>query len=64
VVPTKEKMLFYCCLYHSFYTPRLVARKGEEFTGLDGKAQKAPMIGMGPCPSGIPDATRLCCLRC
>ena len=35
----KEKMLFYSCLFHSFASPRLVARKGEQFTGLDGKVQ-------------------------
>jgi putative alpha-1,2-mannosidase len=33
----KEKMLFYSCLYHSFASPQLVARKGEEFTAGGGK---------------------------
>jgi predicted alpha-1,2-mannosidase len=37
----KEKMLFYSCLYHSFASPRLVAAKGEQFTGLDGKVRTA-----------------------
>lgn len=37
----KEKMLFYSCLYHSFASPRLIARKGEEFTGEDGKTHTA-----------------------
>lgn len=27
----KEKMLFYSCLYHSFASPRLLAKKGEEY---------------------------------
>lgn len=46
----KEKMLFYSCLYHSFDSPRLVARKGEEFTGLDGKMQTAAYDRYGPVP--------------
>lgn len=37
----KQKMLFYSCLYHSFASPRLVAAKGEQFTGLDGKIRTA-----------------------
>jgi predicted alpha-1,2-mannosidase len=37
----KERMLFYSCLYHSFACPQLIARKGEEFTGLDGKVRTA-----------------------
>jgi predicted alpha-1,2-mannosidase len=37
----KEKMLFYSCLYHSFASPRLVARKGEEFEGRNGKIEDA-----------------------
>jgi len=37
----KGKMLFYSCLYHSFASPRLVAAKGEQFTGLDGKVRTA-----------------------
>jgi predicted alpha-1,2-mannosidase len=32
----KERMLFYSCLYHSFASPHLIAKKGEEFLGLDG----------------------------
>jgi len=31
----KEKMLFYSCLYHSFASPHLIARKGEQFMGRD-----------------------------
>ncbi|HEX4137857.1 MAG TPA: GH92 family glycosyl hydrolase [Bryobacteraceae bacterium] len=37
----KEKMLFYSCLYHSFASPRLLARKGEEFMGHGGKIEQA-----------------------
>jgi predicted alpha-1,2-mannosidase len=33
----KERMLFYSCLYHSFASPHLIAKKGEDFTGHDGK---------------------------
>ena len=34
----KERMLFYSTLYHSFASPRLVAKKGQPFRGLDGAA--------------------------
>jgi len=37
----KERMLFYSCLYHSLASPHLIAKKGEEFTGLDGKVHAA-----------------------
>jgi predicted alpha-1,2-mannosidase len=37
----KEKMLFYSCLYHSFASPHLIAKKGEQFTGLDGMERTA-----------------------
>jgi predicted alpha-1,2-mannosidase len=33
----KERMLFYSCLYHSFASPHLIAKKGEGFVGLDGR---------------------------
>jgi predicted alpha-1,2-mannosidase len=46
----KEKMLFYSCLYHSFASPRLVARKGEQFTGLDGQTKTAAYDRYGPVP--------------
>jgi predicted alpha-1,2-mannosidase len=46
----KEKMLFYSCLYHSFASPRLVAAKGEQFTGLDGKVRSAAYNRYGPVP--------------
>jgi predicted alpha-1,2-mannosidase len=31
----KQRMLFYSTLYHSFASPHLIAKKGEQFTGLD-----------------------------
>ena len=46
----KEKMLFYSCLEHSFASPRLVARKGEQFTGLDGVVRPASYDRYGPVP--------------
>jgi len=46
----KEKTLFYSCLYHSFASPRLVAAKGEQFTGLDGKLRTAGYDRYGPVP--------------
>jgi len=46
----KEKMLFYSCLLHSFASPRLVARKGEQFIGLDGKVRTADYDRYGPVP--------------
>jgi predicted alpha-1,2-mannosidase len=46
----KQKMLFYSCLYHSFASPRLVARKGEQFTGSDGDLHEAAYDRYGPVP--------------
>ncbi len=46
----KEKMLFYSCLLHSLFSPHLVAKKGEEFTGLDGKVKTAEYDRYGPVP--------------
>ncbi len=46
----KERMLFYSCLLHSFDSPRLVARKGESFTGLDGKRKTATYDRYGSVP--------------
>ncbi|HZU09419.1 MAG TPA: GH92 family glycosyl hydrolase [Pseudacidobacterium sp.] len=37
----KEKTLFYSCLYHSFASPHLLARKGEQFIGEDHKLHTA-----------------------
>jgi predicted alpha-1,2-mannosidase len=46
----KQKGLFYSCLYHSFASPRLIAKQGEQFTGLDGKVRKAEYDRYGPVP--------------
>jgi len=46
----KEKMLFYSCLYHSFASPRLVARKGEQFTDARGTVTTAEYDRYGPVP--------------
>jgi len=36
-----ERRLFYSALYHSFSSPRLIARRGEPFRGLDGRIHVA-----------------------
>jgi predicted alpha-1,2-mannosidase len=46
----KQRELFYSCLYDSFYSPHLLARKGEEFTGHDGVVEKADYDRYGPVP--------------
>ena len=46
----KQKMLFYSCLYHSFYSPQLLARKGEQFTDGKGVVQQAAYDRYGPVP--------------
>ncbi|AXC11942.1 Alpha-1,2-mannosidase [Acidisarcina polymorpha] len=46
----KEKMLFYSCLYHSFASPRLVARKGDEFVVRGGKIEEAAYDHYGEVP--------------
>jgi predicted alpha-1,2-mannosidase len=46
----KERMLFYSNLHHSFASPRLVARKGEQFAGQDGKVRTAEYDRYGPAP--------------
>jgi predicted alpha-1,2-mannosidase len=46
----EQKMLFYSCLYHSFYSPQLRARKGEQFTGRDGVVREAAYDRYGPVP--------------
>ena len=46
----KQKMLFYSCLYHSFYSPQLRARRGEQFTGRDGVVREAAYDRYGPVP--------------
>jgi len=45
-----ERMLFYSNFFHSFASPRLVARKGEPFRGLDGKMKTADYDRYGPVP--------------
>ncbi len=46
----KEKSFFYSCLYHSFASPRLVARKGEQFAGQDGNLKEVEYDRYGPVP--------------
>lgn len=46
----KQKMLFYSCLLHAFTSPRLLARKGETFTGLDNQQHTADHDRYGPVP--------------
>jgi predicted alpha-1,2-mannosidase len=46
----KEKMLFYSCLYHSFASPRLLTRRGEQFRDLDGTWKTAAYDRYGPVP--------------
>ncbi|MBE1162037.1 GH92 family glycosyl hydrolase [Dyella acidiphila] len=46
----RQRMLFYSTLYHSFASPRLVARKGEHFTDAAGQMQVAAYDRYGPVP--------------
>ncbi|MGF6496209.1 putative alpha-1,2-mannosidase [Luteibacter sp. 621] len=46
----KQRMLFYSTLYHSFASPRMIARKGEHYTDSDGKDQVAEYDHYGPVP--------------
>ncbi len=46
----KQRMLFYSTLFHSLASPRLVARKGETFRGLDGQSHTATHDRYGPVP--------------
>jgi predicted alpha-1,2-mannosidase len=46
----KQRMLFYSTLFQSFASPRLVARKGEDFTDSKGKTQTAAYDRYGPVP--------------
>ncbi len=46
----KQKMLFYSTLLHSFNSPRLLARKGETYVGLDRKEHVADHDRYGPVP--------------
>jgi putative alpha-1,2-mannosidase len=43
-------MLFYSCLLHSFASPRLTAKEGEQFHGLDGKVRTAEYDRYGVVP--------------
>lgn len=44
----KEKMLFYSSLQHALVSPRLLARKGEVFTRMDGTDETATYDRYGP----------------
>ncbi|MGD0871337.1 MAG: GH92 family glycosyl hydrolase [Bryobacteraceae bacterium] len=46
----KERLLFYSNLFHSFASPRLVARKGDPLTGPDGQPRIADHDRYGPVP--------------
>ncbi|HUA78746.1 MAG TPA: GH92 family glycosyl hydrolase [Dyella sp.] len=46
----KQRMLFYSTLYHSFASPRLLARKGTRFTDANGNVQVAAYDHYGPVP--------------
>ncbi|GAB3464403.1 GH92 family glycosyl hydrolase [Massilia terrae] len=46
----KQRMLFYSTLYHSFASPRLMARKGEQVTGAEGHASVADYDHYAPVP--------------
>lgn len=46
----KQRMLFYSTLYHSFASPRMIARKGEHYTDSEGHDQVADYDHYGPVP--------------
>jgi predicted alpha-1,2-mannosidase len=46
----KQRMLFYSTLYHSFASPRLIARKGQPITDAAGHTQIAGYNRYGPVP--------------
>ncbi len=46
----KQRMLFYSNLFHSLASPRLVARKGDTYRGLDGQTHTATHDRYGPVP--------------
>jgi predicted alpha-1,2-mannosidase len=37
----RQREIFYSCLYHAFASPTMVARKGDQFKGLDKKSYTA-----------------------
>ncbi|WP_404337549.1 GH92 family glycosyl hydrolase [Sphingomonas sp. MMS12-HWE2-04] len=47
---TKQRMLFYSTLFQSFASPRLVARKGEQFTNSRGQTLAVDYDRYGPVP--------------
>ncbi|MGC9197871.1 MAG: GH92 family glycosyl hydrolase [Acidobacteriaceae bacterium] len=46
----EQRMLLYSCLYHSFYSPRLLANKGEQFYNPNGNLETATYSRYGPVP--------------
>lgn len=46
----KQRMLFYSTLYHSFASPRMIARKGEHYTDSQGQDKVADYDHYGPVP--------------
>jgi predicted alpha-1,2-mannosidase len=46
----KQRMLFYSTLYHSFASPRMIARKGEHYTDAEGHDRVADYDHYGPVP--------------
>lgn len=46
----KQRELFYSTLYHSFASPRMIARKGEHYTDAEGHDQVADYDHYGPVP--------------
>lgn len=46
----KQRMLFYSTLYQSFASPRLIARKGDQFTDAGGHTRVADYDHYGPVP--------------
>ncbi len=46
----KQRTLFYSCLYHSLYSPHLLARQGEQFTNRNGVVEKAAYDRYGEVP--------------
>ena len=46
----KQRMLFYSTLFQSFASPRLVARKGEQFSDTRGQTRTATYDRYGPVP--------------
>lgn len=45
-----ERRFFYSAFYHSFYSPRLIARRGQPFRGLDGERHVADYDRYTPIP--------------